>query len=244
MGIKNYLELFKNPAFLLSIQNTLRFWAVGISLNLLLGILLALLCRFMGGKRLQAILFWPAVVPAACAVALAQLWLDEPGFFLSVGAFGRGAMHSWRSSEASFYVLVILFLWKTTGYTVVLLFAALTSVSREVVEAAILDGAGPVRRFFRVELPLIRPAIALSVLIAVINSFKSFREAYLIGGAYPHDTLYSLQHFLQNNIENINYARAAAASVLILLLVAGLCALAANLPDHNLPWEMEDEKKR
>ena len=77
----------------------------------------------------------------------------------------------------------------------------------------------------RVRLPLIARGLALCVVLVIFNGYRCFREAYLIGGEHPHEALYSLQNFLQNNFSNMNYARLEAASILVVLAVfaAGFC---------------------
>ena len=229
IGFKNYEELLSNNTVRLAVTNTALFWVVGITLNLLLGLMLALLCSRLCGRWLQALTFLPAMIPAACAVAMARLLLDDTSFPLSFARLLGNRMENWANSAASFWVLIVLFLWKSGGYTVILLTAALFSVPPEVLEAAMIDGAGPLCTLLRIKLPLIRGSVGLSALIALVNSFKIFREAFLIGGTHPHDALYSIQHFLQNNFSNLNYARLAAASILIVLLVAAASGLGAAL---------------
>lgn len=229
IGLENYAELLCNDTFLLAVKNTALFWAVGITLNLLLGLAIALLCTRLCGRWLQTLIFLPAMVPAACAVAMTHLLLDESSFPLSLARLLEGKLDNWASSAASFGVLIVLFLWKSGGYTVILLTAALSSVPQEVQEAAMIDGARPLCIVLRIKLPLIRASLGLSSLVAFVNSFKIFREAYLIGGTHPHYALYSLQHFLQNNFANLNYARLAAASIFIVLLIVTVSSLGAAM---------------
>lgn len=220
IGLANYAELLGNSTFLLAVKNTVLFWAVGITLNLLVGFLIALLCSRVCGSWLQALAFLPAMVPAACAVAMAQLLLSENSFPLSFARLLGGRMENWANSAASFWVLAALFLWKSGGYTVILLTAALSSIPGELQEAAMMDGARPLCILLRIKLPLIRASIGVSAFIAFVNSFKIFREAFLLGGTHPNTALYSIQHFLQNNFSNMNYARLAAASIFIVLFIA------------------------
>ena len=90
-----------------------------------------------------------------------------------------------------------------------------------------MDGAGFWQCLLRVRLPLIGRGLVLSAILVVFNGYRCFREAYLIGGEHPHEELYSLQHFLQNNFANMNYARLEAASILVVaaVLAAGLAIL-------------------
>lgn len=229
IGLANYAELLGNGTFLLAVKNTALFWAVGITLNLLLGFLIALLCSRVCGSWLQALAFLPAMVPAACAVAMVQLLLSESSFPLSFARLLGDRMENWANSAASFWVLTALFLWKSGGYTVILLTAALSSIPGELQEAAMIDGARPLCILLRIKLPLIRASIGVSALIAFVNSFKIFREAFLLGGTHPNTALYSIQHFLQNNFSNMNYARLAAASIFIVFFIAAAGGLGGAL---------------
>lgn len=156
--------------------------------------------------------FLPAVLPAAATVSIVYDWL------------GRFPAEGWLSGRANSPVVGFLFallvLWKGLGYTVLVLTAALSSIPLEYTQAAQVEGAafGAVLR--HIYLPLLRPAFALSALLAVYNAFRCFREALMLGGAHPAESLYSLQHFLQNNFTNMNFARLEAACVLLIAVPA------------------------
>lgn len=210
-GLQNYLDLFCNGAFRLAAGNTRLFWAAALPLNLLLGLLLALLCRRAAARWAQAALFLPAMLPAACVAALVGTAFS-PAF---AGGQGRG----------SAAVLLGVFLWKSTGYTVLLLAATLCAIPRELAEEAASAGASGWQVFWRVQLPLLLPALGVSLVAAFLNSFKIFREAYLLAGTHPANGMYSLQHFLYNNFANMNYPRLAAASVLLIGVIGTLCEL-------------------
>ena len=102
-----------------------------------------------------------------------------------------------------------------------LLSAALRAIPAELTDTAADLGAGPWACFWRVRLPLLRPAFGGCLLVSLLGSFRVFREAFLLGGAHPDNALYGLQHFLYNNFANMNYPRLAAASVLLILITAG-----------------------
>lgn len=234
IGFDNYIELLSNSVFLLALQNTVFFWLIGITLNLIVGFSIALLCAHLGNRWLQALSFFPAMVPAACVVAMVHLLLNESAFPLSFAYLFKVDLQGWISTADSVWVLIGLFLWKSCGYTVILLTAALSSIPKEVLEAACIDGAKPAYTVFRIQLPLIRSSFLLSGLITFVNSFKIFREAFLLGGTHPHPALYSIQHFLHNNFSNLNYARLAAASIFVVLFIAAISGIGAVLlPQSN-----------
>lgn len=137
------------------------------------------------------------------------------------GASLLGLEDTWTFHEESALVWLGIVLWKTLGYTVLICAAFLESIPGEILDAAKLDGAGFWQCLFRVRLPLIRQGMVLSTVLVIFNGYRCFREAYLIGGEHPHEQLYSLQHFLQNNFSNMNYARLEAASIVVVLAVFG-----------------------
>ena len=216
VGLDNYTDLFTNYAFGLAVKNLLRLWCIAIPLNLVLGVLLAVLCVEAAGPRLRLAFFFPGILPAACVVMLA-----------TEGASMLGWEDTWTFNEESALVWLAIVLWKTLGYTVLICAAFLESIPGEILDAAKLDGAGFWQCLFWVRLPLIARGLGLCVILVIFNGYRCFREAYLIGGEHPHEELYSLQNFLQNNFSNMNYARLEAASILVVLAVfaAGILLL-------------------
>lgn len=210
VGLDNYTDLFTNYAFGLAVKNLLRLWCIAIPLNWVLGVLLAVLCVEAAGPRLRLAFFFPGILPAACVVMMA-----------TEGASLLGLEDTWTFHEESALVWLGIVLWKTLGYTVLICAAFLESIPGEILDAAKLDGAGFWQCLFRVRLPLIRQGMVLSTVLVIFNGYRCFREAYLIGGEHPHEQLYSLQHFLQNNFSNMNYARLEAASIVVVLAVFG-----------------------
>ena len=102
----------------------------------------------------------------------------------------------------------------------VLWVAGLAAISDELYEAARVDGAGIVARFLYVTLPGLSKTAFLVVSLSVFNSFKVFREAYLIAGEYPHESIYMLQHLFNHWFVTLDIQKMSAASVLLLLVVA------------------------
>jgi multiple sugar transport system permease protein len=101
----------------------------------------------------------------------------------------------------------------------ILFMAALGNIPREQIEAAAVDGAGPVRRFFAIKLRYLSPSILFVTILSLINSFKIFREVYLLAGNYPYDRLYLLQHYMNNIFGALDYQRLSAAAVIMALVM-------------------------
>ena len=193
-GLQNYRQLLGSPAFQLAAFNTLKFWGVAIPLNLLIGLLLALLLAKLKKEKVMKFFWLPYMIPVACCVVL---WQVE-----SV------------KSEYLCGILLMIYLWKSIAGTALILLAGIRKIPIELTETAQSLGANPWQLLEKVYLPLLMPSLGIAGIWAMLSSFRVFREAYLLGGTYPERNLYSLQHFYMNNFMHLNRSRLAAASVL------------------------------
>ena len=221
VGLENYRITFENHMFRLAVGNTLRFLVVALPLILVISLGLALLLaeKFPGNRFFRLILLYPMLVPVAATVMVVQIFLGTRGVlntFLIQWGFSR---QDWIYSSWAFLILVLLYLWKNTGYAVILLLAGLAMIPREYMEMARMDGAGRWKCLYYIRLPLLGPMILFTALISLLNAFKCFREAILIGGNYPHESIYMLQHYMTNNFNNMNYMEISVTSTFIFLVI-------------------------
>ncbi len=128
-------------------------------------------------------------------------------------------------SPTAFWVLVGSYLWKNLGYDVVLWMAGLSSISNAIYEAARIDGAGEWTIFRRITLPCLLPTLFTVSVLSLLNSFKVFREAYLVAGDYPHRSMYLLQHLFNNWFRDLSFDRMAAGAVLTAMVILCLIGL-------------------
>ena len=222
VGLRNFVSLFTNKAYLLGLQNSLRFIAVSVPLNMGLSLGTALLInRVSRFKKLFSLLFLiPLVIPSG---SMAFFWQTV---FIRYGAL-NGSLHAmglpvanWLDSNLAFVVMTFIFIWKNLGYNMVLFLAGLGSIPKEYHEAAAMDGANPLHAFFRITLPDLAPTAILTLIMSVVNSFKVFKEIYLITGSYPHESIYTLQHFMNNMFTSLNYPRLTTAATVLVSLIA------------------------
>lgn len=158
-------------------------------------------------------------VSLASVILVFQIVFDNLGILNSMlNAIGVSGQ-DWLHSEHAFGVLVLLYIWKNCGYNIVLLLAGLNAIPKELYEAAKVDGAGRKAMLLRITLPLMVPTFFFVFVISIINSFKSFREAFLLGGSHPHESIYMLQHFFNNNFQNLNYQRLSVAALLVFVII-------------------------
>ena len=254
-GLQNYKMVVENDAFRLAAKNTLRFVLVCLPLLLVLSLVLSLfvnelwtdLNRFhrRGQQRpsgesvnaligaIKAAYLLPLAIPAASVVLLWKLMFDRSGFVNGILHLCGLSAVDWMNTGASFAVLVFSYIWKNLGYTMILWLAGLASVPQSVYEAAEMDGAKKSVQFFRITLPLIRPMIFTIVVLSFLNSFKVFREAYLVAGNYPQEDIYLLQHLFNNWFLSLSVDKMAAASVLLAGVIGGFVLILQRL------WETE-----
>ena len=230
-GVKNYKIVFTNSAFLLAVKNTLKFTLVCIPLMVALGLAIALA---MGSIRhmqaVKSLYLFPLAMPMAAVAVVWKMVFYEKGFLNKyLEQFGIGGGVDYIGSGAAFYVLAGTYIWKNLGYTIVLWLAGIMGVNGDMMEAARVDGAGKMQRFWYVLLPNLKGSLYIIVVISFLNSFKIYREAYLVAGAYPHDSIYMLQHLFNNWFVNLDLDKMAAAAVvctmfflIFILLLQGL----------------------
>lgn len=231
VGLKNYLSIFRNTAFRLAAGNTARFIALGVPLLLLFSLGLALMiygrARWDKYKYLYLL---PMAVPAATMVLVWRMLFERQGF---LNRF-LGTHTDFLGEGSAFYILVGSYLWKNLGYTLVLWLAGLRSIPGDILDAAKVDGAGGVTCFLQVTLPNLKGTMYTILVVSLLNSFKVFREVYLVGGAYPQEDIYLLQHIFNNWYTNLDFDKMAAGAVLSVLVLGGISLVLQKL------WDRED----
>lgn len=225
-GVANYAELLENNAFWLAMKNTAVFMGVGITLLLVISFLLAL---FLNSFRkisafFRSALLIPVIVPSASLICVWQLFFEDNGVIN--GILNSLGMDSVKFFGGGFSMVMIIFIyiWKNCGFCVILFTAGLANIPEQYYESARLDGASKLKTVTKISLPLITPTAFFAFLMAVIYSFKIFREVFVLFGDYPDENVYFLQNFINNNFKNLNFAHLSSASIvfsifLILLLL-------------------------
>lgn len=216
VGLKNYQTVLANTAFRLAASNTLRFTLVCMPILIILSLFVAVvLSKGKHGKLLKSCFLMPMALPAVSVALLWQLLFDKQGLlngWLSIfGVTGQ----DWMNTDNAFYILVFSYIWKNLGYDVVLWMAGLSGISESIYEAARVDGTSEWKCFTRITLPNLKPALYTITVLSFLNSFKVFREAYLVAGNYPHDTIYLLQHLFNNWFRDMSLDKMAASAVLV-----------------------------
>lgn len=220
-GFENYRSVLQNQAFQLAVSNTAKFLSVCIPLLLCVSLVLALLIRAVSpmGRPFQSTFLLPMAIPVSSIVLLWKVLFADNGLCNNFLTRNFHVSISFMDTSAAFWVLILTYLWKNCGYDMILWIAGLGRIPKDLYEAASVDGANAWQSFRHITLPGLRPTLFLTFLLSLINSFKVFREAYLVAGQYPHDSIYLLQHLFNNWFLDLDIERMTAGAVLVVLVI-------------------------
>ena len=227
VGLSNFIKLFHNSAFIMAAKNTLKFSFTAVPLAVVLAMALALMleCRIPLKSQFRTFFLSPMMVPVASVVLIWQVLFNYNGtineFLLLFGA----DKIDWLQSEYCQLVVLVLFLWKNLGYNMILFMSGLANIPKELLEVADVEGASSAYKFFAIKLRYLSPTILFVAILSLINSFKVFREVYLLTGDYPYEKLYMLQHFMNNTFRSLDYQKLSAAAVVMAIVMVVLIAL-------------------
>ena len=227
VGLQNFTKLFQNSAFLMAAKNTLQFSVIAVPLAVVLAILMALMleARIPLKSQFRTFFLSPMMVPVASVVLIWQVLFNYNGTVNELLMLFGVEKIDWLQSDHCQWVVMILFLWKNLGYNMILFMSALSNIPRDIIEVAELEGAGSLYKFIHIKLRYLSPTILFVTILSMINSFKIFREVYLLTGNYPFDKLYMLQHFMNNTFNQLDYQKLSAAAVLLSVVIIAIMAV-------------------
>ena len=230
LGLKNFRNLFNDQSFLLSFKNTFLFAAAVVVVATLLGLILASMfnskIRFAGVFR--AVYFAPYITST---VAAAVVWgfLYDPTFGLfnsllkMVGLAPRGWIASTKDALSS---VIIFSIWKTIGYNIVIYIASIQNIPEIYYEAATIDGAGPLTKFFKITMPLLASTTLFIVIYNTILALQAFDQVFVLtaGGPAEASTVVVLQIYKQAFL-NYHFGYASAMAFVLFLFLLGITIL-------------------
>lgn len=239
VGLKNYESIFTNQAFLLAGKNTLRFVFVCLPLLIILSLFFAsILSKMKHVQILKSAYLFPMAVPAATVVLIWKMLFHKQGVINGLLESLSLETIDFMGSDMAFWVLVISYIWKNLGYTIVLWLDGILGISESILEAARVDGASERACFWYIIMPNLKPTLYTITVLSFLNSFKVFREAYLVAGSYPHESMYLLQHLFNNWFLNLELDKMAAAAVFLAVVLTGFILLLQCL------WDGDEMKVR
>ncbi|MGN0763912.1 MAG: carbohydrate ABC transporter permease [Aristaeellaceae bacterium] len=227
VGLQNYVQVLQNPMFQLGLRNTWELSLLCAPVIWLLAFILSAMLRTLKERAtpFRNILLLPYLMPSSAMLLIWTLMFDYGGVVNRlVVAMGLERI-LWLEGDALRFPIVLLYVWKNLGFSVVLFASALSAVHPSLYEYAALEGAGWWTQAFRITLPQILPTAFLVFVLAWVNAFKIFKEVYFIGGSYPTQQIYTLQHFMNNMFAKLDYQKVTTAAYLFAIGVMVLFAL-------------------
>jgi ABC-type sugar transport system permease subunit len=240
MGLRNYKYALEDPIFWKAMRNTFQY-AIGVTIvKNILGLALALMLnrRLVGRAFFRTAAFLPVMISFVVTGVLWS-WIFNPTFGLADKLFslvGLGAPGWLSDTHLALWSVMWVDVWKWTGFHMVLFLAALQSIPKELYEAAAIDGAGRWHSFRHVTLPMLRPVIAFSTLLALTGAFvANYDVVYVMTGGGPlHATEVSLTYIVSKAFQSTEVGLANAMSIILFLFVAVIGALQLGFMSRGL----------
>lgn len=234
IGLANYVRMMHDPDVWQALVNTLIYTAVSVVIGVFLSLVVAvLLNQHIRGRGIYRTIYFLPVVSAPAAVAMVWRWLynADAGLFNSLlQSVGLPAVHWLTDPHTALFTIIIVGIWSMVGYNMVLLLAGLQEIPRSYYEAAEIDGAGPVRQFFSITLPMISPTLFFVVVTSIIGGLQVFDFIFMMiepmntAMEYTQSLVYLFykQSFMMGD-------RSYGAAIVMLLLVITLVITAVQM---------------
>ncbi len=226
VGLKNFSYNFRKREFWDAITNTCIYTVamVGIGLPLATVIAVWLQKSTRLNNALRNVMFMPHVI-ALLSVAMVWTWImnkDNGLLNMVLGFFGLPPLKWIDSSDTALLSVIIVAMWKALGYNVMLIYAALQNVPAELYEAADLDNASRVSRFFKITLPMISPQMFMLLINSTIGSFKVFETIRIMTGGGPGSSTQVLVFYIYKQAFQLNKIGLAASAGVFLMIIVGI----------------------
>lgn len=218
IGISNFIEILGNKYFRLALKNTFLFTATAVPLLMIISFVLAVLL-VSNSQRIglfKTAFIVPILLPSASVVMIWQVLFSENGFIIQSIAQGLLGLSEKEITKIPIYAF---FIWKNAGFNIILFMAGIMSIPKEIYEACDVEGAGFIRKHFQITFPLLLPTTFFVLIISIVNSFKIFKEVYLLYGSYPNESIYFVQHYMNNHFFKMNYQNLASGAIVFALIV-------------------------
>ena len=237
--LNNFVNVWNNAAFRLAAGNTFKFSLIAVPLVVVLSMALAfaLDSAIPYKSQIRTLLLSPMMVPIASVVLIWQVLFHYNGVANEFIRFFGGKQIDWFKSDYALIVLVFLFLWKNLGYNMILFMSAIANIPKEIIEVAQIEQAKRWQIFLFIKTRYLSSTILFVTILSLINSFKVFREVYMLTGDYPYDSLYLLQHFMNNTFNSLDYQKLSAAAIimsLFMIVIIGLLFVVENYYGKDL----------
>lgn len=239
VGLANYARLLKDKTFQQALFNTVFYFLIQVPLMLVLSLIFATMLNkpdLKGRAIFRTLIFLPCATSLVSYSMVFKSLFSQDGFVnLMLTKLGFEAIDWFNQAWPARIVIVIALIWRWTGYNMVFYLAGLQNIENSVYEAATIDGAGPVKQFFSITIPLLKPTILLTAIMSTAGTLQLFDESVNLTAGGPGKATMTIAHYIYDvsfvKTPNFNYA--AAMSVFILVSVAILSAIQMKVGDSR-----------
>lgn len=232
VGLQNYFDLFNDRTFWIALRNNVLFMVVTVLIQAVLGLLVAVICaeRLPGSNIFKAIFFLPiAMAPAIIATVFKYMLEANYGTLneslRALGILPQGAIIEWLGADLGVWSIIAINIFQWMGFSMMIYFAGIMAIPRDLYEAAMLDGAGWWRQLFSVTIPSLRGTTAALIVLGIVGSLKTFDIVWLTTGGGPGVSTQFLTTFLYQERANREAGYASAIGVVLLILAFALTLL-------------------
>jgi lactose/L-arabinose transport system permease protein len=224
VGLHNYLSLLQEEVFWITLLNTAMYWLLQVPILTLGGLIAAVvlnskLVKF--GSTFQLIYLLPYVTSGVVIAIVFSILFDESFGLINTALMASGIPKiRWFSRDLSKVTVSLLINWKWVGYNMLLMLGGLQNVPRELYDAAKVDGASSVQRFFKITIPLMMPVIVFCTIMSTMGAFRLFTEVFIMTVGGPSYSSYTFGFFLYNQaFEYFKFEYAAAIGFIMFIFI-------------------------
>ena len=224
VGLKNYAQAFNDDVFRHALGNVATYTAVVVPAQTFLALVMAaILDQKLPARRFFRVAWYLPCVASSVVVTLIFMWLFLPDGFINyaLNLIGIPIRINWLGEEATALPsIMVMNIWATAATQMLIFLAALQDVPQPVYEAASIDGAGPVRQFFQITIPLLRPAIFLVVVLGSIGCFQLYDQVKIATNGGPNDATITVTYLLwREGFRDLNMGYASALGVILFVVI-------------------------
>ncbi len=232
IGFDNYKEVFQDERFFNALKNTLIYTVSYVPILVILSLALAAFIneKFIASGFYKTVLFIPAITSMAIIAIIFRFLLDgDIGYVsLALRKLGISVPDFLRDPETAMWSVVLTSVWRWVGFYMVIFLSGFNSIPDSLYEAAEIDGAGKLRQFFSISLPLLMPTISFTLITNLINSFQVFDPVYVMtkgGPVFSTEVLVYYVYYMGFNVFDMGYASSMAFILFLIILVFTLIQL-------------------
>ncbi|SHF64086.1 multiple sugar transport system permease protein [Caldanaerobius fijiensis DSM 17918] len=243
VGFKNYIDLVKDPMFKKALFNTLEYVVGYLPLNIIVSLLLGLwLSKDVKGIALYRTLFFLPVLSPGVAVASIWRWIYQPDYGLFNGllkSIGINGPNWLGDTKVAMFSVILMSVWWGVGYNTVIFMAGIKAIPHTLYEAAEIDGANGIGKFFKITIPLLSPTLFFGIVMTLITSFQVFDQIYIMTNGGPMNATTTLvMYIFQNGFQFFKMGYAAAMSWILFMIIFILTLIQLRLQKNWVTYDI------